>query len=274
MPVRPTHVQRRGAECFSTDPTSHRSMHDINAIARYCDELLDVASVTDYCPNGLQVAGQRPVARIVSGVSACLALIQAAAADGADAIVVHHGWFWKGDDPRLIGMHGRRVAAVMASGLSLLAYHLPLDLHPELGNNRELARVLGIDQPRPATADGLVWRGQLATPLRGSALAEHVAKRLGRAPLHVSVQDRDIRQVAWCTGAAQRFIDRAAALDVDLYLSGEVSEQTVHMARELGIDYMAAGHHATERYGVQALGERLAERFGLSHRFIDIDNPA
>jgi dinuclear metal center YbgI/SA1388 family protein len=249
-------------------------MTDIQAIARHCDELLAADAVSDYCPNGLQAQGRRPVERLVSGVTASLALIEAAAAEGADAILVHHGWFWQGDDPRLVGMHGRRVAALLEAGLALLAYHLPLDRHPEVGNNRQLARVLGIDAPRAADAQGLVWCGELGVPMPGAAFAEQVAERLGRTPLHVSVVGRPLRRVAWCTGAAQRFIDRAAELSADLYLSGEVSEQTVHQARELGIDYIAAGHHATERYGVQALGEHLAARFGLVHRYLEIDNPA
>jgi dinuclear metal center YbgI/SA1388 family protein len=249
-------------------------MTDSTEIGRYCDELLAADAITDYCPNGLQLAGARPVRRLVSGVTASLALIEAAVADNADALLVHHGWFWKGEDPRLVGMHGRRVSAAVRGGLALLAYHLPLDVHPALGNNRQLASVLGLRDAAPAGADGLVWTATLAAPQPGAAVAALVAERLGRSPLHVPVLDRPVRRVAWCTGAAQRFIDQAAALGADLYLSGEVSEPTVHQARELGVDYIAAGHHATERYGVQALGEHLAERFGLAHRFIDIDNPA
>ncbi len=249
-------------------------MIDSIEIARYCDELLAAETVSDYCPNGLQLAGARPIRRLVSGVTASLSLIEAAVAADADAILVHHGWFWKGDDPRLVGMHGRRVQAAVAGGLSLLAYHLPLDVHPELGNNRRLAAVLDIRHAAPATADGLIWTGELAAPLSGAAVAALVAERLGRRPLHVPVATGPLRRIAWCTGAAQRFIDRAAELGVDLYLSGEVSEPTVHQARELGLDYIAAGHHATERYGVQALGEHVAGHFGLTHRFIDVDNPA
>ena len=249
-------------------------MTDSIAIARYCDDLLSADAVTDYCPNGLQVAGARPVRRLVSGVTASLALVEAAAADGADALLVHHGWFWKGDDPRLVGMHGRRVAAMLDAGLALLAYYLPLDIHPDYGNNRQLATVLGVTGATPATADGLLWMGDLPAVQPAADFAALVGERLGRPPMHVPVRDAPVRRVAWCTGAAQRFIDRAAALGADLYLSGEVSEQTVHEARELGLDYIAAGHHATERYGVQALGAHLAEHFGVAHRFIDIDNPA
>jgi dinuclear metal center YbgI/SA1388 family protein len=249
-------------------------MTDSNALERYCDELLAAATVSDYCPNGLQVAGRRPVRRLVSGVTASLALIEAAAEAGADALLVHHGWFWKGEDPRLVGMHGRRVTAMLEAGMALLAYHLPLDVHPEVGNNRRLAEVLGIEGAMPATEDGLIWTGTLPVAQSGAGVAALVGERLGRQPLHVPVREGALRRLAWCTGGAQRFIDRAAALDVDLYLSGEVSEQTVHQARELGLDYIAAGHHATERYGVQALGGHLAERFGLEHQFVDIDNPA
>lgn len=249
-------------------------MTDITEISRWCDQLLAADSITDYCPNGLQLAGARPVRRLVTGVTASLALIEAAVADDADALLVHHGWFWKGEDPRLVGMHGRRVRAAVQGGLALLAYHLPLDIHAELGNNRCLAAVLDIRGAAPASADGLIWTGELAEPLPGAAVAAQVATRLGRTPLHVPAVGRPVQRIAWCTGAAQRFIEQAAALGVDLYLSGEVSEPTVHQARELGVDYIAAGHHATERYGVQALGEHLAEHFGLRHRFIDIDNPA
>ena len=210
-------------------------MTDSIEIGRYCDELLAAGAVTDYCPNGLQLAGARPVRRLVSGVTASLALIEAAVADDADALLVHHGWFWKGEDPRLVGMHGRRVSAAVRGGLALLAYHLPLDVHPTLGNNRQLAAVLGLQDAAPADADGLVWTATLAAPQPGQAVAALVAERLGRSPLHVPVLDRPVRRIAWCTGAAQRFIDQAAALGADLYLSGEVSEPTVHQARELGL---------------------------------------
>jgi dinuclear metal center YbgI/SA1388 family protein len=249
-------------------------MIDADVLARYCDTLLDVAQISDYCPNGLQVQGERPVRRLVSGVTASRALIEAAIVVDADAVLVHHGWFWKGEDPRLVGIKGRRAGLLLRAGMSMLAYHLPLDLHPELGNNRQLAGLLGIDDPSPAAADGLVWQGRLSRPVAASRFARQVADRLGREPLHVAVIDRPVERVAWCTGGAQRYITDAQALGADLFISGEVSEQTVHEARELGIDYLAAGHHATERYGAQALGAQIAERFRIEHQFIDIDNPA
>jgi len=253
---------------------SKSQMIDAEALARYCSALLSADACKDYCPNGLQVAGERPVRRLVTGVTASRALVEAAIAAHADALLVHHGWFWNGEDPRLVGIKGRRVAALMGAGIALLAYHLPLDLHPELGNNRRLADVLGIEDAAPAAADGLVWLGRLPAPVPAVTFAGDVGGRLGRSPLHVAVVEGPVHRIAWCTGAAQRYIGDAQGLGADLFISGEVSEQTVHEARELGIDYLAAGHHATERYGVQALGAHLADRFALEHRFIDIDNPA
>jgi len=250
-------------------------MVEIVELSAYCDQLLGSAELTDYCPNGLQLEGERPIRRLLTGVTASQALIDAALEWGADALLVHHGWFWKGESPRLVGMKARRLRSLVRGGLSLLAYHLPLDLHPELGNNRQLARVLDVRDPRrTALGDGLVWEGRLRRPIAASELAGTIARALGRQPLHLPGRGGLLERVAWCTGAAQGFLDQAANLGVDAYISGEVSEQTTHLARELGVDYFAAGHHATERYGVQAVGAHLAERFGLEHRFADIDNPA
>ena len=250
-------------------------MAEVSALASYCDGLLDAASFADSCPNGLQVEGERPVRRLVTGVTASLALIEAAVDEGADAILVHHGWFWKGESPCLTGIKGRRARALMGAGVSMLAYHLPLDAHPELGNNACLGRVLGLVDAQPTRAgEGLVWWGRLPQPMPAAAFAEHLGRVLGRPALHVAGQDRPLARLAWCTGAAQGLLSQAAALGVEAYLSGEISERTTHEARELGVDYFAGGHHATERYGVMALGEHLAERFGLAHRFFDLANPA
>jgi dinuclear metal center YbgI/SA1388 family protein len=250
-------------------------MPDIVDLVTYCDTLLSSATFADYCPNGLQVEGDRAIRRLATGVTASQALIQAAVDQGADALLVHHGFFWKGEPPCLVGMKGRRVRTLIRHGVSLLAYHLPLDAHPELGNNRQLARVLRIDEPSATAAgDGLVWQGRLGQPTPGPAFATQVAAALGRTPIHVAGHEGPISRIAWCTGGAQSFIEQAAALGVDAYLSGEISEQTTHQARELGLDYFAAGHHATERYGVQALGEYLAEQLGIEHLFLDLDNPA
>jgi dinuclear metal center YbgI/SA1388 family protein len=250
-------------------------MTDLHAMAAYCDDLLGVAAYQDYCPNGIQVEGDRPVRCLASGVTASAALLEEAITWGADAILVHHGWFWRGEDPRLVGMKGRRIRTLTRAGLGLLAYHLPLDAHPELGNNRQLADVLGFREARATPlCDGILWRGRLARPSVAADLAAHIATALGRTPTHVAGRLGPLEQVAWCTGGAQGYIVQAATLGVDAYLSGEISEQTTHEARELGLDYFALGHHASERYGVRALGDHLAERFSLEHRFFDIPNPA
>lgn len=252
-------------------------MVELGELVQYADTYLKAAEFSDYAPNGLQVQGRMPVRRLVSGVTASLALIEAAVEAKADALLVHHGYFWKGEDARVIGMKAARLGKLLGHGISLLAYHLPLDAHPQLGNNVQLAARLGIEIDgaidtgvRPA----LVLRGTLPRALPAVELARHIARALGRAPLHVAAQRDPVRTLAWCTGAGQRFIDQAALQGVDAFISGEISEPTAHSAREQDIHYFAAGHHATERYGVQALGEHLAERFELEHRFIDIDNPA
>jgi dinuclear metal center YbgI/SA1388 family protein len=250
-------------------------MTDLHAIAAYCDDLLGAAAFQDYCPNGIQVEGDRPVQRLATGVTASAALLDEAIAWGADAILVHHGWFWRGEDPRLVGMKGRRVRTLTRAGLGLLAYHLPLDAHPELGNNRQLGDVLGFcEATATPLCDGILWRGRLAHPTPAADLAGRVAAALGRAPIHVGGRCGPLDRVAWCSGGAQGYIEQAATLGVDAYLSGEISEQTTHQARELGLDYFALGHHASERYGVRALGGHLADRFGLEHRFLDVPNPA
>ena len=250
-------------------------MTDSKQIADYCDSLLNAAGFDDYCPNGLQVEGDRPVRRLLSGVTASQALVDAAVAEDVDALLVHHGYFWRGEDARLVGMKGRRVRTLMRAGISLLAYHLPLDAHPDLGNNRRLATVLGLCDPVSTEAGkGLVWRGDLPEPMTGAAFAEHIRVALGGAPVHIQVLKRPLRSLAWCSGGAQGFLPAVAELGVDAYLSGEISEQTTHEARELGLDFFAAGHHRTERYGVWALGDHIAERFGVEHSFQDLDNPA
>ena len=247
-------------------------------LVAYCDRLLEVERFRDYAPNGLQVEGRAEVRRLVSGVSASLALVEAAIERGADVLLVHHGWFWRGEDRRVTGMRRRRLARLLEAGISLVAYHLPLDAHPELGNNAGLARRLGlVVEGRFGPAPGepeIGMRGRLPEPEAPKAFAARIRTALGRDPVHVPGGPATIRTVAWCSGAAQGWIEAAAALGVDAYLSGELSEPTVHVARECGIHYFAAGHHATEREGARLLGEHLAERFGLAHEFVEIDSPA
>ena len=246
-------------------------MAQLPDIVAYCNQRLDAASFDDYCPNGLQVEGRAEVEVVVSGVTASQALVGAAAQAGADLLLVHHGYFWRGEPAPLVGMKGRRIATLLGAGMSLLAYHLPLDAHPELGNNRQLGLRLGFDAGAPV--QDLLWGLDLASPMTAGDLCARAEAALGRTPLMIGAPTARLRRVAWCTGAAQGMIGQAAAAGFDAFISGEVSEQTVHEARELEILYLSAGHHATERYGVQALGNELAERFGLNHRFIDIANP-
>jgi len=253
---------------------------DRDQLSVYLADLLQVNRVKDYCPNGLQVQGKSTIKKIVTGVTASLALIDAAIEEGGDAILVHHGWFWKNDDVRVVGQLHARLRLLMENEISLFAYHLPLDLHPTLGNNAQLAQVMSwIDAKAspaayPGTMDGLVWRGETngAQKTLGQ-LARSVASRLGRDPLVIGDLNKSVKTIAWCTGAAQGYITEAIAMKVDAYISGEVSEPTFHAAQEMGIAYIAAGHHATERYGIQALGLYLSKKWGVEHQFIDIPNP-
>lgn len=252
-------------------------MVTLSELVCYADRLLEVPGLRDYCPNGLQVEGRAEVGRLVSGVTASQAFLDRALALEPDAVLVHHGYFWNGEPPQITGLRARRIGTLLLSRVSLVAYHLPLDLHPELGNNAALGRILGLASARPAEAAGmagLVWHGELPAPMTPGQLNCWIATRLGRPPVHAGGGPGVIRRLAWCTGAGQRFIGEAARLGVDAYLSGEISEPTTHEARELGVHYFACGHHATERGGVQTLGAHLAQRFGLEHRFLDVENPA
>ncbi|SDT90492.1 dinuclear metal center protein, YbgI/SA1388 family [Pseudomonas pohangensis] len=247
----------------------------LTSLVEEANRYLNVTAISDYCPNGLQVEGRPQVQRIVSGVTASQALLDAAVEARADVLLVHHGYFWKGEDACITGIKQRRLKTLLANDISLLAYHLPLDVHPQVGNNVQLAMQLGIDvegelEPGNPRTVGLL--GVLAQPLRLDAFARRVEQVLGRQPLVVEGPEV-IRRIGWCTGGGQGFIDKAIAAGADLYLTGEASEQTFHSAQENGIAFMAAGHHATERYGVQALGEYLARRFALEHLFIDCPNP-
>ncbi len=242
----------------------------------YLDETLEPGRFHDYCPNGLQVAGSDEITTLVSGVTASEALLEAAIEARADAILVHHGYFWRGEEQRVVGIKQRRLKLLLQHDINLLAYHLPLDAHPTLGNNAQLAEKLGLEIDGRISGTGepaIGLCGCLPEPLSLTQFADRVRQSLGREPLVIQGHDRPNTTVGWCTGAAQGYIQQAAELGLDAFVSGEISEPTVHLARELGINYIAAGHHATERYGVQALGEALAQRFNIRHHFIDIDNP-
>lgn len=243
-----------------------------DAIEKHLANTLDINRFRDYCPNGLQVEGRAEIRRVVSGVTASLALLEAAVALQADMVLVHHGYFWRGEDPRVVGPRQRRLKLLLENDINLFAYHLPLDAHPELGNNARLAQVLGLEPDGRFGEQDLGWLGMSPARTVGE-LAERVGRALGRAPLVIGDADQPIARIGWCTGAAQNAMDAAINAGATAYLSGEISEQTVHLARETGVAYLACGHHATERYGVQAVGDHLAREFGLEHSFIDIPNP-
>ncbi len=243
------------------------------ALLDYLDGLLEPAKFKDYCPNGLQVEGRREIQRIVAGVTACQALLDAAVAAGADAVLVHHGYFWKGEDGRGTGIRRRRLKTLLDHDLNLFAYHLPLDAHPQLGNNAQLAKALGWIAEGCFGDQNIAWRGSLPAAQTVGEVSAKVAAALGREPLLIGDPHAPVRRVAWCSGGAQGYFEAAIDAGVDLYLSGEISEQTVHLARETRVAYLAAGHHATERFGVQALAAQLRQDCGLDCRFVDIDNP-
>ncbi len=241
------------------------------------DALLQPEKFRDYGPNGLQVEGDREVRLLVSGVTASRALIEAAIDADADAIFVHHGLFWRGQDGRVTGWMRERLRLLLAHGIHLFAYHLPLDAHPELGNNAQLARVLGLQtQGRFGEQDLGFWGSAAGARgwARPQALADHVATALNRVVTCVGDSDRPVRRVAWCSGGAQSYFEAAIAQGVDAFITGEISEPQAHLARETGVAFLACGHHATERYGAPAVAARVAQDLGVQHRFIEIDNPA
>lgn len=253
-------------------------MAKLSVIMAELERLLQASRFNDYCPNGLQVEGRAEVRTIVSGVSACRALLERALAEQADLVLVHHGFFWKGENPCVVGAKKQRLALLLNHDVSLVAYHLPLDAHPSLGNNVQLAQKLGfeiVSGLKPGVEPAIGYVGTLKQPCSAAELSRRMHAALQRKPLWIAggADTTPIQRIAWCTGAAQNFIDDAVAQGVDAYLTGEVSEHTVHTARENGMHLFAAGHHATERYGVQAVGDYLAEKFAVKHCFIEIDNP-
>ncbi len=239
--------------------------------------VLEPERFKDYCPNGLQVEGADRVRLLVTGVTASLRFLQAARLAGADAVLVHHGWFWRGEDPCLVGARMARLKLMVQAQMNLFAYHLPLDAHPVLGNNVTLARELGWSVDGRAGPDDLVFFADLKKPVSAPQMSRLLARRLGQKPLvvgeHRGQTEPSLKRIAWCTGGAQDAIDVAIGLGADAYLSGEISERTTHIAREAGLLYFAAGHHATERFGVQALGEQAGRELGVRHQFIDDPNP-
>lgn len=250
---------------------------DLLQLTSKLNQLLKIDEFDDYGPNGLQVGAnpcvcpssqsrERPLKKIITAVSICQEVIDFAVNVKADAILVHHGLFWKNDDPCITGIKQQRIKSLLENSIALLAYHLPLDYHPKLGNNIQLAKVLNL-KVKESIGPYYVGEFPKADPVH------HIEKVLGQKPLHIEGKAKTIKTIAWCTGAAQDYIEQAAAQDVDAYLTGEISERAVYIARETGINLFAAGHYATERYGIKALGEYIQSKFKLAVEFVDIINP-
>lgn len=245
-------------------------------LGNYLHVYLACDGFNDYAPNGLQVEGKSDIRRVCAAVTASEAVVKRAVTLNADALITHHGYFWRGEAPVLVGMKRQRIGQLITHDINLFAYHLPLDCHPVIGNNACLANVLNVNQigmHRAGKTPNLLWSGTLNESLTAAKLTEIITKKFKRAPLHITGSEKSIQRIAWCSGAAQDFIEDAYQLGVDAYLSGEVSERTYYQAQELGIHYFSCGHHATERFGIQALGQHLSERFTLEYHFIDSDNP-
>jgi dinuclear metal center YbgI/SA1388 family protein len=241
------------------------------------DALLQPGRFKDYGPNGLQVEGKSEIKRMVSGVTASLALIDAAIEQGADAIFVHHGLFWRGQDGRVVGWMKQRLQKLLKHDINLYAYHLPLDAHPTLGNNAQLGAVLGLTPLEGAGSrfgeQDLGWLGS-ASYTDSQQLAEHIRNVLNRPVSHINSVQKAIKKIAWCTGGAQGYFEAAIAAGADVFITGEISEPQAHYAREMGVAYIACGHHASERYGAPAVAAHISHELGMVHSFIDIDNPA
>ena len=245
----------------------------LDELRDYNASLLQTGLFKDYCPNGLQVEGRAEVKRIATGVTASQRVLNDAIAWGADAILVHHGYFWRNEDATIVGIRKRRIAQLLRNDVSLLAYHLPLDAHAELGNNAQLGKLLGLVEHGRFGEQNIACFGESAHTQTLAQFALQIEHGLQRIPQVIGDHAGSIRKVAWCSGGAQGYFEMAIAQGVDAYLTGEISEQNFHLAQESGVAFIAAGHHATERLGIQALGEHLADRFCLEHRFFDQNNP-
>lgn len=237
------------------------------------DAYLDVARFKDYCPNGLQVEGKPQIRRLLTGVTACQALLDYAVEHHFDAILVHHGYFWRNESPRITGIRRRRLATLMKHDISLLAYHLPLDAHPESGNNAQIARRFGWQPTGNFGDENLGWLGAPPVPTTVGDLVRQISESYQRPVQLIGGPDRPVHTIAWCSGGAQGWFEPAIAAGADVYLTGEISEPCTHLARETGVAYLACGHHATERDGVRALGDYIRLHYGIEVEFHDVPNP-
>jgi dinuclear metal center YbgI/SA1388 family protein len=245
----------------------------LDELRDYNASLLQTGMFKDYCPNGLQVEGRAEVRRIATGVTASRQVLDEAIEWGADAILVHHGYFWRNEDATIVGIRKKRIAQLLRNDISLLAYHLPLDAHAELGNNAQLGKLLGLVEQGRFGEQNIAWLGALERPQSLAQFALQLEHALQRTPQVIGDGVKLISRVAWCSGGAQGYFEAAIEQGVDAYITGEISELNFHLSNETGVAFIAAGHHATERFGIQALGEHLAMRFGLEHRFFDQANP-
>ncbi len=246
-------------------------------LENYLTGLLKPEQIKDFTPNGLQIQGSEHINKIVTGVTASKALIDRAISEKADAIIVHHGYFWKNESYVIRGMKHDRIKALLVNDINLFAYHLPLDIHPTLGNNAQLAEMFSIEDVAPlelGNPTSVAMQGSFKEACTGENFAQVINKTLERECLHIPPHsNKPIKTIAWCSGGGQGYIELAAEQGIDAFLTGEVSEQTTHIAHEMDIHFFAAGHHATERYGIKALGEYIAKEHGLEVLFVDIDNP-
>lgn len=243
-------------------------------LLRWCQQALAVEAFKDYAPNGLQVEGRAQVQRVVGAVTASLAAIEFAVAEKADMLLVHHGFFWKSEPVPIVGWKHRRIATLIRNDINMVAYHLPLDAHPEWGNNAMLAAKMGWTMEGQMGEQNLLMYGQAAAGTTGRSLLADLANRLQREPVYAGDVDKAVRRLMWCTGGAQGWLQVASDWGADAYITGEISEAQYHLAQETGTLFISAGHHATERYGIQALGQRLADTFGVDFVFFDEKNPA
>ena len=248
----------------------------LKELVSFSNRYLGIDKIKDYCPNGLQVEGCQHITKIVGGVTASQALIDVAIENGASAILVHHGYFWKGESAEITGIKRNRLKSLLENDISLIAYHLPLDVHSVVGNNAQLAQLLDFEivgPLDPTSKPSIGQVGKLKQAMSAEALRSLISRRLNRECLNIGVPDKMVSTIGFCTGAAQGMIEQAVSMNLDAYLSGEISEPTVHISRETGVNYFSAGHHATERGGVKAFGAVLEQNFDIDFQFIDIDNP-
>ena len=255
----------------------YRQIMQRNEFEKQLNNLLKPELIKDFCPNGLQIQGSDLISKIVTGVTATKALIDEAIKAGADTIIVHHGYFWKNESPVIRGMKYERIKALLTHNINLFAYHLPLDIHPELGNNAQLAKLFDINITGPlelGNERSIAIQGEFSKAKTAEQLSAVINQQLNRECLHIAApSNKEIKTIAWCTGGGQNYIELAAEQGIDAFISGEVAEQTTHVAKEMDIHFFAAGHHATERYGVKALAEYINQTMGINATFVDIDNP-